>query len=384
MRLAVLALSVAAFSSETPLRILFLGNSYTYYNHLAGLVAGMAHGGGGRRVETGFVAKGGASLEGLYTGTNALEVLRGSRWDLVVLQEHSTLGLSQFNGDIVINDPAAFFAWTRIWDAEIRAQGARTVLLNTWARKGRAGQQAHLDWAYATIARELGAGLIPAGAAFAGASHLELYQADGSHPSAAGSYLAACAAVEILTAGGCAGAPEEILGVPMDNRSGRLGEARGVIVRLPPETAALLRKAALAAVEELRGQGGYWRLARPVFAGPTGSGSGLGPWQGRWEGVTWLYGKQANVTLHLEARNGACEGNWTVRAMEPATQATMPLENCTVSAERVRFVVKPLFLTVENHEVWLEGGVLRGRMTLQSISPYMRQGGNWTLHRVTP
>ena len=170
----------------------------------------------------------------------------------------------------------------------------------------------------------------------------------------------------------------------MDNRSGRLREERGTIVRLSPETAALLRKAALAAVEELRGQGGYWRLARPVFPGGTGSGSGLGVWQGRWEGVTWLYGKQATVTLHLEARNGACEGNWTVRAMEPATQATMPLENCTVSAERVRFVVKPLFLTAETHEVWLEGGALRGRMTLQSISPYIRQGGTWTLHRVTP
>ena len=79
-RLVFLALAVTAFSAETPLRILFLGNSYTYYNNLPGLVEGMAR----RPVEAVAVTRGGATLEGLYIGTNALEVLRSSRWDLVV------------------------------------------------------------------------------------------------------------------------------------------------------------------------------------------------------------------------------------------------------------------------------------------------------------
>jgi len=263
-RFVLLALAVTAFSAETPLRILFLGNSYTYYNNLPGLVEGMAR----RPVDVVSVTRGGATLEGLYIGVNALEVLRSSRWDLVVIQEHSALGRSQFNGDVVVNDPAAFFAWARIWDAEIRAQGARTVFLNTWARKGRGAQQAHLDWAYATIARELGAGLIPAGAAFQGVSGIELFQPDGTHPSAAGSYLAACAAVEILTAGGCADAP--------------------AFAGLSPEMATSLQQAALAAVERLRAEQGYWRLARPVYLESPVAGSGLGAWQGRWEGATWL------------------------------------------------------------------------------------------------
>ena len=356
--LCFVMLSLAAMGA--PLRVLFIGNSYTYYNHLAGLVQGM-----GGNVEARSVTKGGATLEGLYMETDALEVLRGEKWDLVVLQEQSQLGLNKFNGDVTVNRPEAFFAWARIWDAEIRARGARTVFLNTWARRGRGETQAQLDWAYATIARELGAGLIPAGAAFQNVSGIELYRPDGSHPSEAGSYLAACVAVEILTAGGCEGAAAEVAGTPMDNQTGRLKAERGTIVRLPRETAAALQAAAMAAVGRLRAERGYWRLGRPEYAGETVPGSGLGEWQGRWSGETWLYGKRSNVTLQLEAREGSCMGMWRVEAAEPATQATMPLESCTVDGGRLRFVVKPLFLVAETHEAWTRDGALQGRMTLQ-------------------
>ena len=384
MRLALLAISVAAFSGEAPLRILFLGNSYTYYNHLAGLVEGMARAATGRPVETGFVTQGGATLERVYASTDALEVLRSSRWDMVVLQEHGGLGLNQHNGDLVVNDPAGFFTWARVWDAEIRAQGARTVFLNTWARRGRGEHQPHLDWAYATIARELGAGLIPVGTAFQRVSGIELFQPDGTHPSEAGSYLAACAAVEILTARGCAGAPVEIFGVPMDNRLGRLREERGTIVRLPTETAAALQTAALAAVEELRGQGGYWRLARPFFAGEErpAPGHSTARWEGRWTGSTWAYGRKANVTLQLATQGGVCSGTWTIAALEPLTQTMLPVENCTLSQDQLRFVVEPLFLKQEAHEARVDGDRMQGFVRMQSFTPYHRQSGTWMLQRV--
>lgn len=365
------------------MRILFLGNSYTYYNHLAGLVEGMARAAGGRAVEARSVTRGGATLEGLYTTTNALEVLRGERWDLVVLQEHSTLGLGQFNGDVVVNDPGGFFTWARIWDGEIRRQGARTVFLNTWARKGRAELQPHLDWAYAAIARELGAGLIPAGAAFQNVTEVELFQSDGSHPSAAGSFLAACAAVEILFAGGCAEAPAEIAGIPMDNRSGRLREERGWIVQLPEQTAVKLRKAALMAVERLRAERGYWRLERPAEPGAQAARASAGEWQGRWEGETWLYGKRANVTLQLAAGEGKCGGTWRIAAPEPPTETTIPVEKCIVSEDVLRFSVTPLFLTEELHEAWLDGEQMKGQVRLHSPSPYQRRSGTWSLKRVS-
>lgn len=385
MRLAlILLLGVAAARAEAPLRILFLGNSYTYFNHLAGLVEGMARAAGGRPVEARSVTLGGATLERLYMETEALAVLREGKWDLVVLQEQSTLGLNQFNGDMVVNRPESFFAWARIWDGEIRRAGARTVFLNTWARKGRGELQPHVDWAYAAIARELGAGLIPAGTAFQNVTGVELFQPDGSHPSEAGSFLAACTAVEILFADGCAGAPAMIEGIPMDNRNGRLQRERGTIVRLSEETAAVLRRAALAAVDRLRGEGGYWRMARPVYAGEAEGGVGQGEWRGRWEGAMWLYGKRANVTLQVGGEEGKCTGTWRITAAEPLTDTTLPLENCSLAGGRLLFTVTPLFMNSESHVAWVENGNMQGQARLSSPSGYHRQTGTWTLQRVTP
>ncbi|MBI2685809.1 MAG: SGNH/GDSL hydrolase family protein [Acidobacteria bacterium] len=370
-----------AHGAEAPLRILFLGNSYTYFNHLAGLVEGMAR----RPVETQFVAVGGATLEALYTGSNALEVLRGSQWDLVVLQEQSTLGLSTFNGDFVINVPSGFHTWARIWDREIRAAGAHTVFLNTWARKGRAEQQPHLDWAYAAIARELRAGLIPAGAAFQEVNGIDLYQPDGHHPSAAGSYLAACAAVEILTGDGCAGASAEIRGLPMDNASGTLGKGEW-IVQLEPPVAAQLRRAAMAAVSRLRAEGGYWKLTRPAYGGEESIYRGRSgvSWNGRWEGTTWVYGKKADITLELSESGGRCTGTWRVSATEPPTQTNIPVDNCVVKGAELRFTVRPLFMVAEVHEAAMDGTLLTGHVRLISSSAYHRNNGTWTLRRVTP
>jgi hypothetical protein len=169
----------------------------------------------------------------------------------------------------------------------------------------------------------------------------------------------------------------------MDNATGRLRGERGTLVRLAPEVAVVLQAAALEAVARLRGEGGYWRLARPVFAGEELSAGGKGHWAGRWEGSTWLYGRKANVTLQLAVDAAACSGTWTVFALEPPTSAVMPLERCAVSADRLQFTVRPLFLNSETHEVRVDGGSLQGRVTLQSSSPYHRQAGTWTLQRVT-
>lgn len=86
--------------------------------------------------------------------------------------------------------------------------------------------------------------------------------------------------------------------------------------------------------------------------------------------------------LQVEGRDGACAGSWTVEAKEPATHSTMALEDCTVSAERLRFTVRPLFLTAETHEAWGEGATLQGTVSIQSMSAYVRQRGTWTLERV--
>jgi hypothetical protein len=87
----------------------------------------------------------------------------------------------------------------------IRARHAAPMMLSTWARRDGlpstglrsfALMQAELDDGYRVIAEEVGAAIIPAGAAWAMARErmptLDLWNADGSHPSAAGTYLTAC------------------------------------------------------------------------------------------------------------------------------------------------------------------------------------------------
>ena len=155
------------------------------------------------------------------------------------------------------------------------------------------------------------------------------------------------------------------------------------MVQRPEQKAATLRKAALAAVERLRAERGYWRLERPAAAGAQAARAGAGDWQGRWEGATWLYGKRANVTLQLTMGEGKCGGTWRISAAEPATETTIPVEKCQFSEGRLRFSVTPLFLTEEAHEAWIDGPQMQGKVQLHSPSPYQRRTGTWTMNRVT-
>jgi len=90
----------------------------------------------------------------------------------------------------------------RLFDGWMEATGARAALYLTWARKHEPQNQPLITAAYTSIAKELGATLIPAGVAWQAfrAKHAtpELYDKDGSHPTLAGSFLAACVAFEVL------------------------------------------------------------------------------------------------------------------------------------------------------------------------------------------
>lgn len=186
------------------LRVLFVGNSYTSVNDLPNTFARLARS-GGLHVEVAMVAPGGAFLADHAANPDVASTIRSRRWTAVVLQEQSEL-------------PAAFGALeARILpaattvDADIRAAGARTFLLETWAhrdgwpdgRLDQASMQAAIDATYHALGARLGATVIPAGEAWARADVeapvIELWQADGSHPTASGTYLAACVAYAALT-----------------------------------------------------------------------------------------------------------------------------------------------------------------------------------------
>ena len=184
------ALLVAACHSGTmprvpPLRVLFIGNSYTFVNGgIDAQLRGLAP-----STETECVTVGGATLRNHWETGRALAAIHAGRWSRVVLQEQSQTPVL---GRLVFDD------YARAFDREIRLSGASTVLLMTWERPDSAAwgvTTANLAAAYQQIGAELGATVAPAGLAFATSLRerpdIILYSQDG-HPTAQGTYLAAC------------------------------------------------------------------------------------------------------------------------------------------------------------------------------------------------
>ncbi len=197
-----------AGSTEPCVRVLFIGNSYTYENDLPGTfraLAVAAH----KNVAVAMVANGGETLSE-HAGSDETRAAIGSgHWAVVVLQEQSEIPALPAARDSGMF-PAASALATRI-----RAAGALPVLLETWAHRDGlpdAGMdeqkmQQAIDAAYGQLGSQLGVGVARAGEAWTqsletGTPADALWQADGSHPTAAGTHLAACAVYRAVFEGG--------------------------------------------------------------------------------------------------------------------------------------------------------------------------------------
>ena len=174
--------------SSKPLRVLFIGNSYTYGNSLPVMLATLATSPGSpRQIQTDMVAVSSATLQQTWEQGTAKKAIQEGKWDFVVLQEYSLLPAQ---------DPERMYKYARQFDAEIKKNGAKTVLFLTWARRGQPEMQLSLDRAYYTLAKELDALVAPVGPAWQLALGLSptiaLHMDDGSHPTPTGTYLTAC------------------------------------------------------------------------------------------------------------------------------------------------------------------------------------------------
>jgi len=179
-------------------RVLFLGNSYTSVNDLPVMFANLAWS-GGHRVETGMQAPGGWGLSDHELSQDTPTELASKPWDIVVLQEQSQIP------SVESLRQSQMYPAARDLVAVIRTAGAKPVFFVTWARQGGwpeyrmpdyASMQASIDDGYSVIARELQAAVAPVGFAWMArvteSLDPDLWQDDGSHPSIAGTYLAAC------------------------------------------------------------------------------------------------------------------------------------------------------------------------------------------------
>jgi len=270
----LLIVQAPAFGQETPpvpLKVLFVGNSYTSVNDLPSMVAGLAEAAGGRKIDVDRHLVGGCTLEKHVKDQKAIDKIRAEKWDVVVLQEQSLRP---------VIDRQSMHEYARLLDAEVKKQGAKTIFYLTWARQHvpdmqegadptkspeyakvmygisgvskttdfetwcqqqNAGLNGGLNGAYLDIAKELGAGVAPVGiawkAALAADPPFVLHSQDKSHPNPTGTYLAACVFYATLLDASPVGLP------------GKIQQGDKVLADIPDDQAKRLQEIAWAAVK---------------------------------------------------------------------------------------------------------------------------------------
>jgi hypothetical protein len=168
-----------ARSDQPGQRVLFVGNSLTYYNDMPSMVRKLAaHDQGARTLVVAQYTAPGWSLRRASAHDGLRTLLDEVRWNDVVLQERSDES-QPFVHDL---------------HSRVTANGGRTVIFDLGA--GGAG-------AYAEVAQALSATLAPVWAAWEEARSrdpaVDLLADDGRHPNRAGSFLIACVFYAVLT-----------------------------------------------------------------------------------------------------------------------------------------------------------------------------------------
>ncbi len=203
--LVVYTTTVIGQTDET-INILFLGNSYTYYNGVPSIVSDMGLQKGKKIVVT-QITRGGSLLDTYANTEFILETINKYKFNYVVLQEQSTAPLFAAEEKTY---PAI-----RKLDKMIRKNGGQTILYMTWAReyadsigtKMLPGKfyydvfdsfdsaQDSLAASYNKIGKEINAKVAPSGLAWKAFHKMHpdvaLWRSDHSHPLEIGSVIAA-------------------------------------------------------------------------------------------------------------------------------------------------------------------------------------------------
>lgn len=182
------------------MKVLMLGNSFTYFHDMPRLLAVML----GEEVQAN--TRGGAYLseqmnEADELGANAMRALKSEKWDYVVLQEQSIAPAIRRE---------EYLQSVRKLCALIAENGAKPVIYASWAYKEGSEKLSGTGFSYEEMlgrlhdacheaARANDALVADVGMAFDAARGIvNLYEDDDYHPSAAGSMLAAHVIAETI------------------------------------------------------------------------------------------------------------------------------------------------------------------------------------------
>ena len=187
-------------------RVLFIGNSYTEVNNLPQLVQRVAES-AGDVIEYQSNTPGGCTFQ-QHCNNHSMDLIRQGGWDVVVLQEQSQLPsfpqsqvevelfpyAQQLVEAVYNNNPEGEAMFYMTWGRKYGDQQNAPYfpVLGTYE-----GMDSMLYERYMYMARQYDASVCPVGRVWrhlrTNYPEIELYQSDGSHPSLAGSYAAACA-----------------------------------------------------------------------------------------------------------------------------------------------------------------------------------------------
>lgn len=187
--------------------VLFIGNSLTYTNDLPGTVEQLAAS-VGDTVYTSMVALPNfAVIDHALGMSNAVDVIKSQKWELVVLQQGPTT--TAINRDTLI-------IATKALDPVVKASGGRTAELMTWPSFDSPGLFPLVRGSSQAAAASVSQGMfIPAGDAWRLALErdpaVQLYGPDGYHPGSLGTYLAALVVYEKVTGHDCRNLPARAL-----------------------------------------------------------------------------------------------------------------------------------------------------------------------------
>lgn len=191
-----------ALSKDKTYSVLFIGNSYTFYNTTVPAEFQKAAESAGYKVTVDSVTQGAYTLQQFADvndtkGAEVHERFVYNQYDFVVLQEQSHTPMT---------NPNKFYEGARALVKKIRAIDAEPIFYCTWGRRNDNGDIAKFNlgnneimtWNLAASYRKIGEEL-NAAVAYVGPVFYELYSGtdinvfhtDGSHPSKIGTYIAA-------------------------------------------------------------------------------------------------------------------------------------------------------------------------------------------------
>ncbi|MFL6207449.1 MAG: hypothetical protein ACJ74W_01290 [Pyrinomonadaceae bacterium] len=338
------------------LRVLFVGNSFTYVHNVPALVQEIASSLPGPCIETSMIASGGATLEDHWRDESVSSRIREGRWTHVVLNDQSTFGEGWFlEGNARVGTSGSeLMEFGGRFAKLIRQAGANPVFLAHWANADApARDQQRLDYLFTRVAHDTGSAIANAGRGIKRmqAEHPAItpYFTDKHHLSPAGAYLEAMIIYATLTGRSPVGAARRLQGHEVEFNRGIVSDSSGILVDIPAREASAIQR--IAKLTYLDGRGRPTSLSAPnplstEFPTVPAVGDKVDPvdLRGHWRGVSRVLPNLENDPVTIDFS--------LIGRMEPSGSDTLQL-----ITSQLRFV-GPATLALEGGRIVVRAPVM--------------------------